>query len=70
MYATLTNSVMETLSIIAYKQPVTRAQVDAIRGVNCQYAITILLERGLIREAGGKKDTIGRPNLYVTTDNF
>ncbi len=69
VYTTLTNSVMETLSIIAYKQPVTRAQVDAIRGVNCQYAISILLERGLIRE-DGKKDTIGRPNLYVTTEEF
>lgn len=65
----LTQSVLETLSIIAYKQPITRAEVDEIRGVRSNYTITSLKERGLITEIG-KKDTLGRPSLYGTTDNF
>ena len=65
----LTDVVLETLSIIAYKQPITRAEVDDIRGVNSSGAIAKLQAFGLIREAG-KKDAVGRPNLYATTDYF
>ena len=60
---------LEVLSIIAYKQPITRAEVDAIRGVNSSGAITKLQAFDLVREAG-KKDAVGRPNLYATTDYF
>ena len=65
----LTEVVLETLSIIAYKQPITRIEVDDIRGVNSSGAISKLLSFELIRE-DGKKEVIGRPNLYVTTDYF
>lgn len=65
----LTQSVLETLSIIAYKQPITRSEIDEIRGVRSSYTITTLKERGLIAEVG-KKDTLGRPSLYGTTDEF
>lgn len=65
----LTQSVLETLSIIAYKQPITRSEIDEIRGVHSSYTITSLKERGLIAEVG-KKDTLGRPSLYGTTDEF
>ena len=60
---------IETLSIIAYKQPITRAEVDDIRGVNSSGAIAKLQAFDLIQEAG-KKDAVGRPNLYATTDYF
>jgi len=66
---TLSASAMETLSIIAYKQPITRVEIDDIRGVNSSGAISKLLAFELIRE-DGKKEVIGRPNLYVTTDYF
>lgn len=65
----LSRASLEVLSIIAYKQPVTRAEVDAIRGVNSSGAITKLQAFDLVREAG-KKDAVGRPNLYATTDYF
>ncbi|MDL2289469.1 SMC-Scp complex subunit ScpB [Clostridia bacterium OttesenSCG-928-F22] len=65
----LTQSALETLSIIAYRQPVTRAEVEAIRGVKSDYSMSVLQEKRLI-QAVGKKDTIGRPNLYGTTDEF
>jgi len=65
----LSNSVMETLSIIAYKQPVTRSEIEAIRGVRCDYAVSVLLEKGMIAEAG-RKDVVGRPVLFVTTEEF
>ena len=67
--AQLSAASLETLAIIAYKQPVTRGEVERIRGVNCDSAISTLLERGLIAEAG-RKNTIGRPILYVTTPEF
>ena len=57
------------MSIIAYKQPITRVEVDDIRGVNSSGAIAKLLSFDLIRE-DGKKEVLGRPNLYVTTDYF
>lgn len=65
----LSRASLEVLSIIAYKQPVTRVEVDDIRGVNSSGAITKLLSLGLIKE-DGKKEVLGRPNLYVTTDYF
>lgn len=65
----LSTSALETLSIIAYKQPVTKGQAEAIRGVACDYAIQKLLEKNLI-EIKGKSDAIGRPLLYGTTQDF
>ena len=65
----LSNSALETLSIIAYKQPVTRSQVEQIRGVNCEYTVQKLLEKELI-EIIGKAETIGRPILYGTSSKF
>ena len=61
--------VLETLSIVAYKQPVTRAQIEKIRGVSCDHAINRLLEYGLICEAG-RLDAPGRPILFGTTEEF
>lgn len=65
----LSTSALETLSIIAYKQPMTKGQVEAIRGVACDYAIQKLLEKNLI-EIRGKSDGLGRPLLYGTTQDF
>lgn len=65
----LSNSLLETLSIIAYKQPVTRSEIESIRGVRCDYAVSVLLEKGMIAEVG-RKDVIGRPVLFATTDVF
>ena len=66
---TLSTSAIETLAIIAYHQPVTRAYVDAVRGVDSSYAVTNLLDRGLI-DVRGRLDAPGRPMLFGTTDNF
>ena len=60
---------LETLAIVAYKQPATRAEVEAIRGVRCEYAISQLLKQKLIEERG-RRDTVGRPVLFGTTDAF
>lgn len=65
----LSNAAMEALAIIAYKQPVTRGQVEYIRGVNSDSAVNRLVERGLIEECG-HLDAPGRPILYRTTQNF
>ncbi|MBN1871258.1 MAG: SMC-Scp complex subunit ScpB [Candidatus Omnitrophica bacterium] len=65
----LSRASLETLSIIAYRQPVTRSDVEAIRGVNVEGALTTLLERGLVRIAG-RRETVGRPILYGTTRLF
>ena len=65
----LSQAAMETLAVVAYKQPVTRAEVEQIRGVKCDYSLQSLRLKGLIREAG-RKDTIGRPILFCTTDEF
>ena len=65
----LTNACIETLSIIAYKQPVTRVEIEDIRGVSCGYAIDRLLEFNLIEEKG-RRETIGRPILFGTTQQF
>ncbi len=60
---------METLTIIAYRQPITRADVEAVRGVQCSEMIKQLMERGLVR-IGGEDDSLGRPFLYETTRKF
>lgn len=65
----LTDSVLETLSIIAYKQPVTRADIEKIRGVSCDRAINRLMEFGLVTELG-RMDAPGRPLLFGTTEEF
>ncbi|MCB2830579.1 SMC-Scp complex subunit ScpB [Streptococcus dysgalactiae] len=65
----LSRASLEVLSIIAYKQPITRIEIDDIRGVNSSGALTKLLAFELIKEAG-KKEVIGRPRLYATTDYF
>lgn len=65
----LSTAALETLSIIAYKQPVTKSQVEQIRGVNCDYSIQKLLEKELI-DIKGKSDTVGKPLLYGTSDKF
>lgn len=65
----LSTSSMETLSIIAYKQPVSRTDIENIRGVNCDYAVQKLLDKGLI-EIIGKAETVGRPMLYGTSPKF
>ncbi len=65
----LSTSAIETLSIIAYKQPITKTQIEQIRGVNCEYAVHKLLEKELI-EIKGKSDTVGKPVLYGTTLKF
>lgn len=62
-------AMLETLSIVAYKQPVTRNDIEAIRGVRCEYSVGQLLKLGLIRELG-RKDAVGRPMLFGTTDAF
>jgi segregation and condensation protein B len=65
----LTPSLMESLAIVAYKQPITRADVEAIRGVDCSSAIRSLQDAGLC-EIVGRKEVVGRPPLYGTTDLF
>jgi segregation and condensation protein B len=65
----LSTSAMETLSIIAYKQPISKTEIENIRGVNCDYAVQKLLDKSLI-EIKGKAETIGRPMLYGTTIKF
>ncbi|RYG46587.1 SMC-Scp complex subunit ScpB [bacterium] len=65
----LSRALMEVLAIVAYRQPVTLAEIEAIRGVGCDYGIRSLLERRLVKEAG-RKQAPGRPVLYATTDEF
>jgi len=65
----LSRAALETLAIVAYKQPVTRPEIEAIRGVNSDSPLDTLLQYQLLCEAG-RKDTPGRPVLYRTTENF
>ena len=65
----LTDTLLETLSIIAYKQPITRAEIEKIRGVSCDHAVNRLVEFGLISEVG-RMDAPGRPLLFGTTEEF
>ncbi len=65
----MTQALLETLSIIAYKQPVTKAQIEEIRGVNADHAVNRLVERGLVSEVG-RLDAPGKPLLFGTTKEF
>ncbi len=65
----LSDAALETLALIAYRQPVTRPQIEAIRGVDCNGVTNTLLQRGLIQEAG-RLDSVGHPILYSTTLAF
>jgi len=65
----LTNAVSEVLTIIAYRQPITRAQIEAIRGVDCSTLVRQLQARELVAEVG-RLEIIGRPVLFGTTDHF
>lgn len=65
----LSKSALETLSIIAYKQPITRAEIESIRGVSVDNMVRLLFDRNLIREVG-KKEVPGRPTLFGTTKEF
>ena len=65
----LTRAALETLAIIAYKQPITKLEIEDIRRVNCDYAVQILVDQNMI-EVVGRKDAVGKPLLFGTTDNF
>ena len=65
----LTNSALEVLAIIAYNEPITRIEIDKLRGVDSAYLVRRLLAKGLIKECG-KSDLPGKPILYKTTDEF
>ena len=65
----LSQAAMETLAVVAYRQPVTKAEVEEIRGVKCDYSLHSLTVKNLIQEVG-RKDTLGRPILYGTTEEF
>ncbi|MEE1200691.1 MAG: SMC-Scp complex subunit ScpB [Christensenellales bacterium] len=65
----LSQAVLETLSIIAYRQPCTRGDIEAIRGVKSDYSVQSLLDKNMIEECG-QRQTLGRPTLYRTTDAF
>ena len=65
----VSQSLLETLAVIAYRQPVTRSDVERVRGVRCDYAVTQLQKLNLIVEVG-RKDVVGHPTLFGTTDKF
>jgi segregation and condensation protein B len=65
----LSPAALETLAVIAYKQPIMRAEVEKLRGVACAELIRMLMEKGLVRVAG-RHDSLGRPQLYGTTKRF
>jgi segregation and condensation protein B len=67
--ARLSSAAMETLAIVAYRQPVTRAEIESIRGVGSEEMLRQLLERDLVA-VGGRAEDLGRPNVYVTTRHF
>ena len=69
MSAKLTSASLETLAVISYRQPVTRAQIEAIRGVNSDRALASLIQHGLVAEVG-RAQTVGRPSLFATTPEF
>ncbi len=69
MTAKLTNAALETLSVIGYRQPITRAQIEAVRGVNSDRALLSLIQHGLVAEIG-RAQTVGRPALFATTPEF
>jgi len=65
----LTRTILECAAIIAYKQPITKTEIELLRGLNSDYAVKALLDLNLIYICG-KKDAVGKPNLYATTDEF
>ncbi len=65
----LSSAARETLAIIAYRQPITRADIETIRGVQCAEVLRLLMEKGLVRIAG-RHDSLGRPVIYGTTKKF
>ncbi|MBQ1946672.1 MAG: SMC-Scp complex subunit ScpB [Clostridia bacterium] len=65
----LSQAALETLAVVAYKQPVTKLDIESVRGVKCDYSVQSLVNKGLIEEVG-RKETLGRPILYGTTDTF
>jgi len=65
----MSQATLETLAIIAYQQPITKTEIEEIRGVNSDYAVQMLVARSLIENVG-RKETIGRPILYATTKEF
>lgn len=69
MSAKLTTATLETLAVITYRQPVTRAQIEAVRGVNSDRALASLIQHGLVAEVG-RAQTVGRPTLFATTSDF
>ena len=66
----LSIAALETLAIIAYKQPITKSEIESIRGVNCDYAVQKLLEKDLIVITGRKEDAVGQPLIYATSKSF
>ncbi len=66
----LSTAALETLAIIAYKQPITKSEMEAIRGVNCDYAVQKLLEKDLVVISGRKEDAVGQPLIYSTSKSF
>mgnify|MGYP003362093489 CR=1 FL=1 len=65
----LSQSALETLAIIAYKQPVTKGEIESVRGIRCDRVVDGLIKKGLVAEVG-RADSVGRPILYGTTDEF
>jgi len=61
---------LETLAIIAYKQPITKSEIESIRGVNCDYAVQKLLEKDLVIISGRNEDAVGKPLIYATSRSF
>lgn len=66
----LSTAALETLAIIAYKQPITKSEIEAIRGVNCDYAVQKLLEKDLVIISGRNEDAVGKPLIYSTSKSF
>lgn len=66
----LSSASLETLAIIAYKQPITKSEIESIRGVNCDYAVQKLLEKDLIIISGRNEDAVGKPLIYSTSKSF
>jgi segregation and condensation protein B len=69
MTARLTSAALETLAVISYRQPITRAQIEAVRGVNSDRALASLIQHGLVVEVG-RAPSVGRPALFATTSEF
>lgn len=66
----LSSAALETLAIIAYRQPITKSEIEAIRGVNCDYAVQRLLEKDLVIISGRNEDAVGKPLIYATSKSF